>query len=91
VVITGHKQKLQKRVIILGRERTNEHRNQDADEAVSQFLGVRTYQVSEAEAARRRKRDIEYYALKKQLGQLNNNELQQLNILVQTEIQRRGR
>jgi len=89
--MTGHKQTLQKRVIILGRERTNEHRNEDADEAVSQLLGMKTYRISEAEAARRRKRDIEFYALKKQLGQLDNNELQHLNSLVKQEIQRRGR
>ncbi|MEY2542239.1 MAG: hypothetical protein QOI22_1841 [Verrucomicrobiota bacterium] len=90
VVITGHKQKLQKRVIILGRERTNERRIGTADSIASEFLGSKPYTISDEERLRRQHRDIEFYALKKQLGNINTNELEQLNQLVKQELRRRG-
>lgn len=83
--------KYKQRVIILGKQRRDENNIRDADEVTSMILGTKRYHISDEEVARRRKRDIEFYALKQKLGNLNNSELAELNALVKQEIQRRGR
>ena len=84
----------QKKIITintLGKQRVEERRIDTADYAISEFLGTKTYKISDQEAARRRKRDIVYLSYKKQLGNISNDELAELSRAVQSEIARRGR